>query len=63
MGTQFQRLTKPRAWGPEEVQTHVSWNLEAHHVIFQEGMQLHKRNPEASLTGGPSTSVALAAKD
>ena len=33
MGTQFQRLTTPRAWGPEAVQALSAWNLEAHHVF------------------------------
>ena len=30
MGTQFQRLTTPRAWGSEAVQADSAWNMEAH---------------------------------
>ena len=40
MGTQFQRLKTPRAWGPEAVQPLAAWNLEAHHVISQAHLQL-----------------------
>ena len=63
MGTQFQRLTAARAWGPEAVQAHTAWNLEAHHAVSQAGLHLPKRIPEASSTRGPSKCVALAAKD
>ena len=62
MGTQFQRLTTPRAWGPEAVQAHKAWNLEAQHVVSQAGLQLTQRIPEASSTRGPLTCVTLAAK-
>ena len=37
MGTQFQRLTASRAWGPEAVQADSARNLEAHHVFSQPG--------------------------
>ena len=50
MGTQFQRLTTPRAWGPEAVQADSTWNLEAHHVVSQARLQLPERIPEASPT-------------
>ena len=40
MGTQFQRLTASRAWGPEAVQADSARNLEAHHVISQARLQL-----------------------
>ena len=29
MGTQYQHLTPPHAWGPEAVQAHSAWNTEA----------------------------------
>ena len=40
MGTQFQRLTASRAWGPEAVQADSARNLEAHHVVSQARLQL-----------------------
>ena len=40
MGTQFQRLTASRTWGPEAVQTDSARNLEPHHVVSQAGLQL-----------------------
>ena len=40
MGTQFQRLTASRAWGPETVQTDSARHLEAHHVVSQARLQL-----------------------
>ena len=63
MGTQFQRLTTPGAWGPEAVQAHLAWNLEAHHVVSQARLQLPERNAEASSTRGPIMCVALADTD
>ena len=63
MGIQFQPLNKPRVWGPEAMQAHMAWNVEAQHVISQARLQLPQRIPEASSTRGPSTCMALAAKD
>ena len=63
MGMQHQSLTTPHAWGPEAVQAHTAWNMEAHHVISQARLQLSERIPETSPTRGPSMCVALAAKD
>ena len=63
MGTQFQRLTTPRAWGPEAVHDDLAGDLEDHHVVSQAQLQLPERIPEASSTRGPSTCVALAAED
>ena len=40
MGTQFQRRTASRAWGPEAVQADSARNLEAHHVFSQARLQL-----------------------
>ena len=40
MGTQFQRLTASRAWGPEAVQADLARNLEAHHVVFKARLHL-----------------------
>ena len=40
MGTQFQRLTASRAWGPDAVQPDSARNLEAHHVVSQARLQL-----------------------
>ena len=40
MGTQFQRLTASRAWGPEAVQADSARNLEAHHVVSLARLQL-----------------------
>ena len=40
MGTQFQRLTASRAWGPEAVQADSARHLEAHHVVSQARLQL-----------------------
>ena len=40
MGTQFQRLTASRAWGPEAVQADSARNLEAHRVVSQARLQL-----------------------
>ena len=40
MGTQFQRLTASRTWGPEAVQADSARNLEAHHVVSQARLQL-----------------------
>ena len=47
MGTQYQRLTTPRAWGPEAIQADLACNLEAHHVISQVWLKLPDRIPEA----------------
>ena len=63
MGTQFQRLTTQGAWGPEAVQAHLAWNLEAQHVVSQARLQLPEWIEEASSTRAPITCVALAAKD
>ena len=63
MGTQFQRLTASRTWGPEAVQADSAWNLEAHHVVSEAWVQQCERIPEASSTRGLSKFVALAAKD
>ena len=63
MGTQMQRLTTPRALGPEALQADSAWNLEAHHVVSQARLQLPVSIPEASSTRGESTCVTLAAKD
>ena len=49
--TQFQRLKTPRAWGPEAVQAHAAWNMEAHHVVSQAWLQLPERIPEAPPSG------------
>ena len=62
MGTQFYRLTSPRAWGPDVVQADSAWNLEAHHVVSPARLQLPERIPEASSARGQSTCVALVAK-
>ena len=51
MGTQFQRLTTPRAWGPEAVQADSARNLEAHHVISQARLQLTRGFWRPPLTG------------
>ena len=40
MGTQFQRLTASRAWGPEVVQADSARNLEAHSVVSQARLHL-----------------------
>ena len=40
MGTQFQRLTTSRAWGPEAVQADSARNLEAHLVVSLARLQL-----------------------
>ena len=40
MGTQLKRLTAPRAWDPEAVQTDSARNLEAHHVVSHARLQL-----------------------
>ena len=37
MGTQIQRLTASRTWGPEAVQAESARNLEAHHIVSQAG--------------------------
>ena len=42
MGTQFQRLTASRGWGPEAVQADSARNLEAHHVVSQDRLQLQR---------------------
>ena len=63
MGTQFQRLTTPRAWGPEAVQADSAWNMEAHHDVSQSWLQLPEMITEYSSTRGRSKFVALAAKD
>ena len=63
MGTQFQRLTTPRAWDPEAVQADSARNLEAHHVVSQARLQLHERIPEDSSTRGGTTYVDLTAKE
>ena len=51
MGTQFQRLTASRAWGPEAVQADSARNLEAHHVISQARLQLTRGFWRPPLTG------------
>ena len=63
MGTQFQRLTASRAWGPEAVQADSAWKLEAHHDVSHAQLQLPERIPEASSTRGRSKCVAKAAKN
>ena len=63
MGTQMQRLTTPRALGPEALQADSAWNLEAHHVVSQARLQLPERIPEDNSTKGRTTCVALAAKE
>ena len=63
MGTQFQRLTASRAWGPEAVQADSARHLEAHHVVSQARLQLPERIPEDNSTKGRTTCVALAAKE
>ena len=40
MGTQIQRLTASRTWGPEAVQADLARNLEAQHVVSQARLQL-----------------------
>ena len=40
MGTQFQRLTASRPWGPETMQADSARQLEAHHVVSQARLQL-----------------------
>ena len=40
MGTQFQRLTASRAWGPEAVQADSARKLESHYVDSQARLQL-----------------------
>ena len=62
MGTQFHRLTTPRAWGPDVVQADSAWNLEAHHVVSPARLQLPQRIQEASSTRGRWTCVAVAVK-
>ena len=44
------------------VQVDSAWNLEAHHVVSPDQLQLTERIPEASSTRGRWTCVALAAK-
>ena len=63
MGTQFQRLTASRAWGPEAVQadSHGSWELTI--AVFKALLQLPESIPEVSSTRGGLTCVALAAKE
>ena len=63
MGTQFQRLTTPRAWGPEAVQADSAWNMEAQHDVSQSWLQVPERTEENSSTRGRTKFVALAAKD
>ena len=53
MGTQFQRLTTPRAWGPEAVQAQSARNLEFPHFLSLAQLKLGKRLPESSSTRGP----------
>ena len=63
--TQFQRVTPPRAWGPEAVQAHSAWNLEAHSMCFpRPGCSCPRGFRRPPRPGrGPSTCVALAAED
>ena len=63
MGTQFQRLKIPRAWGPEAVEADSAWNLEAHHVVFLARLHLPERILEVSSTRGRLKFVDVAAKD
>ena len=63
MGTQFQRLKIPRAWGPEVVEADSAWKLEAHHVVSHARLHLPERILEVSSTRGRSKFVAVAAKD
>ena len=56
-------MTTPRTGCLEAVQAHSAWNLEAQHVLSQAPAVAAEYFPEASSTGGPSTCVALAAKD
>ena len=63
MGTHYQSMTTPRTWGSEVVQAHSAWNLEAHHVVSKDWLQLPQMITEASPTRGASTCVALAAKN
>ena len=58
MGTQLQPLRTPGPWGRKAVQADSAWNLDAHHVVSQAGLQLSQRIPEASSTKGPITCVA-----
>ena len=50
MGTQYQRLTKPHAWGTQAVQTHSAWTLEVHHVVSQARLKMPEMIPKASPT-------------
>ena len=63
MGTQFQRLTASRAWGPEAVEADSPLKLEAHHVVSHARLHLPERIPEVSSTRGRLKFVAVAAKD
>ena len=62
MGTQFQRLTASRSWGPEVVEADSALNLEAHHVVSFARLHLPERIPEVSSTRGRSKFVAVAVK-
>lgn len=59
MGSQYQHLTPPHAWGPEAVQAHSAWNLDAQLVISHGGLKLLERIPEPSSMRGTSTCVAV----
>ena len=37
MGSQYQHLTPPHAWGPEAVQIHSAWKPEAQHAVSRPG--------------------------
>ena len=63
MGTQYQSLTTPYAWGLEAVQAHSAWNMETHYVVSLAHLQLPERIQENSPTRGPSSCVALIDKD
>ena len=59
MGTQFQRLTTPRALGPESVQADSAWNLEAHHVIFPGPAAAAREDSGGLLDQGPNELCGL----
>ena len=52
MGTQYQNLTTQHDWGPQAVQAHSAWNLEAHHVLSQARLQWPEKIPDL-LDQGP----------
>ena len=49
----LQNLTTPCARGPQAMQAHSEWNLEAQNAVSQALLQLPKRILEASETRGP----------